>query len=184
MRDEISSKVPEIDLIRDERLRQGVISAVERCLRFCGLKVDDLERFPFTLSPGGQRVSLLAHTRAVARVCYAAASAFNESADEELKLDLDLLLAGALLHDLGKLAEFDRKDDGAFGVSEMGKAMRHPFWSAHFCLEAGLPLEVVHLVGAHSHEGEGRRASAEAIFLHKVDFMVYEATLKKLEGSV
>ncbi len=182
MRDEISSKMPEIDLISDEGLRQGVISAIERCLRFCGLGPEALERFPFTLSEGGDRVSLLAHTRAVARVCHAAASAFNECVDAELRLNLDLLLAGALLHDLGKLVEFAPAGEGAFEVSEMGRAMRHPFWSAHFCLEAGLPMEVVHLVGSHSHEGEGRRASAEAIFLHKVDFMVYEATLKKLEG--
>ena len=67
-------------------------------------------------------------------------------------INLDFLVAGALLHDVGKLLEYEYRD-GEFVKGEFGKKFRHPVSGALLAKELGLPDEVVLIIYAHSHEG-------------------------------
>jgi putative nucleotidyltransferase with HDIG domain len=96
-----------------------------------------------------------------------------ETYGPRLDINRDHLLAGALLHDVGKLLEF-REEGGAFVKSELGRMLRHPFSGAALAYELGLPPAVVHVVATHAREGEGARATPEAIIIHHADFMNFE----------
>jgi len=58
--------------------------------------------------------------------------------------------------------------------SPTGRMLRHPFAGAALCWEFGLPDEITHIVATHAHEGEGARATAEAIIVHHADFANFE----------
>ena len=62
----------------------------------------------------------------------------NEFFGDDLPVDLDVTIAGAILADVGKLLEYDIKD-GKSCKSEMGKYVRHPFSGVGLAMEAGVP---------------------------------------------
>jgi putative nucleotidyltransferase with HDIG domain len=97
------------------------------------------------------------HFRGVAHMAVALADGL-EAVLGSLGIDRDVLLAGALCHDLGKPYEFSPRnlarwqaDPGATGFP----AVRHPAYGVHLALTAGLPEAIVHIVGAHSMHAEG-----------------------------
>jgi putative nucleotidyltransferase with HDIG domain len=78
-----------------------------------------------------------------------------------LSVDRDILLAGALVHDVGKAYEFANWDRWKAERSHSGSpALRHPVYGAHLALRMGLPESVVHCIAAHSYLGEGQFVEA------------------------
>jgi hypothetical protein len=59
--------------------------------------------------------------------------------------------------------------------------MRHPESGAKLAEECDLPKEVVHIIAAHSHEGDSMNRTPEAIIIHHCDFIDFEIkkTMKK-----
>ncbi len=154
---------PEIDEIKDNKLRQGVIKTW-----LLGIQEGDwkeIEEIPFTLLISTKK-TLIEHTRSVTRMAMAIAKIRGD-------LNWDYVVVGGLVHDAGKLLEYEFKD-GKFIKSSYGKMVRHPVSGYHMCLTAGLPLEVAHIVIAHSEEGERVNRSPEAILIHHCDFIDFE----------
>ena len=85
----------------------------------------------------------------------------------------DFLIAGALLHDVGKLMEYELRN-GKVVKSEYGKQFRHPVSGSNLARDCGLPDGVVHIIYAHSHEGNNIKRSPEAIIVHHCDFIDFE----------
>jgi hypothetical protein len=52
--------------------------------------------------------------------------------------------------------------------------IRHPVSGYGLVLEAGLPVEIAHIVAAHSREGESVNRSPEAIVIHHCDFIDFD----------
>lgn len=157
--------LPEVEEIRDPELRQGVLKVWEMALERGGWEVSDLRGIPFTLLIS-TKIALVEHTRRVTRMALAAAR-------ERDDLNLDYVLAGGLLHDVGKLLEYERRE-GKVQKSKAGELVRHPVSGFALALEAGLPLEVAHIVLAHSEEGEKLKRTPEAILIHHCDFIDFE----------
>jgi hypothetical protein len=86
----------------------------------------------------------------------------------------DHLIAGALLADVGKLFEYDKKPDGTIYKSDFGKHLRHPFSGVGLAYKHRLPSEVLHIIAVHSKEGAGENRSPEAIIFHHVDFIDFD----------
>jgi putative nucleotidyltransferase with HDIG domain len=89
----------------------------------------------------------------------------------------DFVIAGALVHDIGKLLEYTTVK-GSEGVkvekSEFGDLVRHPVSGAGLAMMTGLPQELVHIIAAHSKEGEMVRRIPEAILIFHCDFIDFE----------
>jgi len=171
--DEIREILPEIDLIEDESLRNKVLATWEAGLARGGWTPMDIERMPFTLAKK-VHLSFAQHVRSVTKICLAVADTFDEIyRGETLKLDRDILLAGALLHDVGKLLEIE-ESGGAFRKSVDGTLVRHPFSGVALADAHGLPAEVLHIIGTHSKEGDPYKRTPEAIILHYADFMNFD----------
>jgi putative nucleotidyltransferase with HDIG domain len=163
----------ELGLIGDRALTEKVIETYLDAMDRYGWTMDDLDRIPFTLMIPGVEVGYLRHVRGVTRMCHGMALAVMEVYGDLIPLDLDVLIAGALLHDIGKLAEFS-EGEGGFTRSPSGKLLRHPFSGVAICARHGLPEAVLHLIAVHSREGDGFRRTPEAVILHHADFSNFE----------
>jgi len=172
VRDEIRKILPEVDEIKDKGLREKVLATWEAGLARGGWKPADIARIPFTLLKP-VKISFADHVRSVTKICIAAADTFDEIYKGELRVDRDILVAGALLHDVGKLLETTEKD-GRFGKSKDGALVRHPFSGLALADAQGLPAEVLHIIATHSKEGDHGKRTAEAIVLHLADFMNFD----------
>jgi putative nucleotidyltransferase with HDIG domain len=173
MEEKIKELLPELAEIEDGALRDKVVATYQAALERGGWRPEDMARMPFTLLLEPCPATYVEHTRAVTRCAAAAAAVMAETYGPRLDINRDYLLAGALLHDVGKLLEF-REEGGKFVKSELGRMLRHPFSGAALCYEFGLPPAVVHVVATHAREGDGARATPEAFIIHHADFMNFE----------
>ncbi len=169
----IRELLPEAELIGDGDLKEKVLSVWVKTMELGGWKPEDLDRIPFTLLIEDVEVSFLAHTKGVTMVAAAAATVFETVYGDTMPLNRDYLIAGALLHDIGKLLEY-REVDGKFVKSHMGKYVRHPFSGVGIAFDMGIPPEVLHCIAIHSKENAGGKRSPEACLIHHADFMNFE----------
>jgi putative nucleotidyltransferase with HDIG domain len=154
---------PEIRKIKNKSLRQGVIDAW--CLAMERGKWNKIDKIPFTLLVKTKK-TLVEHTRMVTQMALAVA---RERGD----VNLDFVIAGGLVHDVGKLLEYEKKAD-RFVKSKYGKRVRHPISGYGLVLEVGLPMEIAHIVAVHSVEGEKVVRSKEAVIINHCDFIDFD----------
>ncbi len=181
LRDEVLQIWPEIAWIEDEDLRERVTRCWERAFELSPLNPADLARIPFTLKVPDCPVSFLAHKRLVVHVARESGLKIREFFGEALPVDLDVLTAGAILADVGKLLEYEADGDGGTRQSARGKYLRHPFTGVALAMECGLPDAVCHIVATHAGEGNLVARTTEAWIVHHADFMTYEPFVRRLE---
>jgi len=169
---ELKKLFPEVSQIRDSRLKEGVLKTWQHALEIGGWQVNDLNHIPFTLLVQ-TKTTLLEHTRSVTRMAMAVAQ-------ERRDLNMDYVIAGGLLHDVGKLLEYE-KSGGKVVKSRSGELVRHPVSGYGLTREVNLPIEVSHIVISHSDEGEKVNRTPEAILIHHCDFIDFE--IAKRRGS-
>ncbi len=126
---------------------------------------DDISDIPFTLLIETKK-TLLEHTNIVTAMSIEVGKVRND-------VNMDILISGALLHDVGKLLEYERKDLKVI-KSEYGDRIRHPISGAMLAREAGLPLPIQHIILAHSVEGEKLIRIPEAVIVHYCDFIDFQ----------
>lgn len=173
MKERLQDKFPEIKLITDENLRSKTISVFIEAITLGGWQIEDLDRLPFTLLIPNNPVSLLQHMRAVVQTALKISEVIEEQYHPYYRIDRDILLCGAILHDVGKLMEYVESEKG-FVKSHVGKIVRHPFSGAALALKHGLPDEVQHIIATHAHEGDGAYRTPASIIVHHADFINFE----------
>lgn len=179
-KDEILELLPELDEIRDESLREKVIKVWQDAVAYRKWTVEELKYIPFTLLAENVSISFLEHVRTVCKMCIACDQILTEAYRErKTPVNRDYLIAGALLADVAKLLEFDKKPDGAIYKSDYGKKLRHPFSGVGLAFKYDVPPEVMHIIAVHSKEGEGEKRSPEAIIFHHADFIDFELVKQK-----
>ena len=157
--EEIEKIIPEIAWIENRELREKVKKVWALALEKGGW--NSVEEVPFTLSFENSG-KLVEHVRRVTRMVKKLAELREE------KINMDYLLAGAILHDVGKLLEY-KKEGKKVVVNE--KVERHPISGSKLAESCGLPKEVVHIIATHSHEGDKMKRSKESIIVHHCDFI-------------
>jgi len=172
VREELLQVLPEIELIEDESLREKVAKTWEDGLSRGGWTPKDIERMPFTLAKKSD-INFAQHVRSVTKICLAACETFDEVYQGKLALNHDILLAGALLHDVGKLLEMEESGE-TFCKSAEGRLVRHPFSGLALADANGIPPEVQHIIGTHSKEGDPYKRTPEAVVVHLADFMNFD----------
>jgi len=176
MSQDLLKLLPEFNLIEDSDLRQKCIKTWEEGMRQGGWSAANLTRMPFTLLIPDCPASFVEHTRAVTLTCVRVADVFEQIYGDRNPVNRDCLVAGALIHDVGKLLEYTT-EDGKTVKSEFGMKLRHPFSGVALAAQQGVPPDVLHMIAAHAKEGDLVQRSREAIILHHADFTSFE-TLK------
>lgn len=171
----------ELSWIKDEKLRAQTEATWDLALERSVLTGEDLNKIPFTLLCGPDlKVSFMDHKRSVVHIALDAGNKINEMYHGELPVNMDVLIAGAILADVGKLLEYELKD-GKSIQGNYGKYLRHPFSGVSLAEQCGVPAEVCHIIAAHAGEGDMIKRTTEAFIVHHADFMTFEPFRDRLK---
>ena len=174
MNQEVLKLWPELNWIGDKTLREKTAKTWEMALERSVLSADDLHRIPFTLLVGPDlKVTFIEHKRSVVHIARSAGQTINEMYHGELKVNMDVLVAGAILCDVGKLLEYELNEEGVAVQGNYGKYVRHPFSGVSLAEEASVPAEVCHIIATHAGEGNMVKRTTEAQLVHHADFMTF-----------
>ena len=135
--------------VHDESLH-GVVDAGARGARRCGA-------YPAT--PDGHHSyagGLLEHTVGVATLC-------RELSQIHPRLRADLLLAAALVHDVGRTRELGPPP--VFAPTEEGRLLGHVHLGLRMLEGLGAPAELLHAVACH-HDARAARTAEAAVLYH------------------
>jgi len=172
MRDSVEKLWPELQWIKDPGLRESTTQTWITVMERSPLEPDDLNHIPFTLLIPDCPATFMEHKRCVVHIARKSAEAMNEFLGKGLPIDMDTVIAGAILADVGKPLEYEIVD-GEPRQSARGKALRHPFTGVAVAMECGVPDGVCHIIAAHAAEGDLVKRTTEAIIVHHADFMSY-----------
>jgi putative nucleotidyltransferase with HDIG domain len=172
MRDAVSALWPEIQWIQSPGLREQVTRTWQRALELSPLTPDDLNQIPFTLLVPTCPTTFMEHKRCVVHIARKAAESMTEFMGRDLPIDMDTVIAGAILADVGKLLEYE-KVDGDVRQSKRGEMLRHPFTGVALAMECGVPDAVCHIVATHAAEGDLVKRTTEAYIVHHADLMAF-----------
>jgi putative nucleotidyltransferase with HDIG domain len=180
LRRQVREELPEVALISDPILQAKVVEAWAYAI--ANSSFNSIRDIPPAGNPDvneAKRGDQTDHLRGVTRLAIGIAREMG-SAYPELAIDMDVIIAGGLVHDVGKAWEFDpvnrerwRQSQKRFGRP----SLRHPAYGAHICLTVDLPEEVAHIAMAHSGEGELLLRSLECMIVHQADYTFWNTLL-------
>lgn len=140
----ILDALPEIDEIDDPDTRETVLQTWTNA--FEESEFTSLEDIPWwpPLEEEVNYENQISHLRQVTAFAISITDQYMEFRPE-MDLDRDLVIAGALLHDISKLYETDED-----GLTELDSWLPHPHYSIHPLVSGNCPLHLQHIVLAHT----------------------------------
>jgi len=174
MTEQVKRLWPELEWISDPSLREKTARTWDLALERSVLSADDLEKIPFTLLCGPDlEVNFVAHKKCVIHIAKACGEKMNQFFGNSLPVNMDVLISGAILADVGKLLEYELDKEGKPFQGKYGQYLRHPFSGVSMAEECGVPPEVCHIIAAHAQEGDLVKRTTEAYIVHYSDFMTF-----------
>ena len=150
-----------LDFLAGELTHRGLRETVARVLGGAGVR-DGMRTLPASPDHHSYAGGLLEHTVGVATLC-------RETAQLHPRLRGDLVLAAALLHDVGRTLELGRGP--VFRPTDEGRLLGHVHLGVRLIearaegLTAGARAELVHAVAAH-HDARAARTAEAAVLYH------------------
>lgn len=183
---ELENVFPAFKEIKNETLRIQSEEAMLAAMDVGGWNEDNIMMCPVTLNWEKNDVSWVEHVTDVASMCMMEFDMLEKYYKRhDVPFERDMVVAGALLHDIGKLTEFVYRDGRAVHGDNF-ELMRHPLSGALIAAKTGLPDRLVHLIAVHSFEGEKSYQTAESEFVRSIDIFVFNCSvkgLKKIKGN-
>ena len=172
--------------IENPELREKVVEVwADGCRQGGWESVEELQQMPFTLLTNTRGVNFVEHTIAVTEGAVALAQCqIDAYAAVPYGFNMDRLVAGGLLHDVGKLLEIEKDGAGGHRKSHAGMCARHPISGAIMAAKAGLDDELVNTIGCHAKEGDGRPQVIETVLIHQADFATFNPLVMLEKGSL
>lgn len=172
---------PELEWIKNSELKEQTTRTWALALQKSVLTPDDLNTIPFTLLCGPDlKVTFMGHKRAVVHIAKDCGDQMNKFFKTDLPVNMDVLIAGAILADVGKLLEYEMKD-GKSVQGSYGKYLRHPFSGVSLAEMCDVPPAVCHIIATHAGEGDMVKRTTEAFVVHHADFMTFEPFKDRLK---
>ena len=156
-------------LIADDGLRENVLA-------FLMDPPTDLDQpaLPVGVCPAGAyqhhsyRGGLVEHTLSVVKLCMSLCDVVEEQYGG--RVDRDLVLAGAVLHDIMKVYCYEETGGGGFRTSEFGGLVDHLSLMIAEMYKRELPLDLVHVVACHHGDaGPTKPKTLEALIVSVAD---------------
>lgn len=164
-----------LEQMTDAELRSKVVDTwVEGCRLGGWESVGDLHELPFTLLTNCHGVNFVEHTIAVTAGAVALAKSQQETYKKmPYEINMNRLIAGGILHDVGKLMEIERDGSGGYRKTRAGRCARHPISGAILAAKMGFDDELVNTIACHAKEGDGRPQVIETVLIHQADFATF-----------
>ncbi len=174
----------QLDRIRNEELRSKTVKVWVEAAQLGGWNtVEDLQAMPFTLLTKTHGIDLIRHTIAVTEGAVGLAEAQARAYSRmPYPVNMDRLIAGGLLHDVGKLVEVEKDGNGGFRRSKAGQYARHPVSGAVIAAKCGLPDDIVNTIACHAKEGEDAPKVIETVLIHQADFATFDPLVMLEKG--
>ncbi len=173
MRNKVKKVWPEIEWIKNQNLKNKILDCWVYALEKSALTIKDLETIPFSLLIKNCKISFMNHKRTCVKLAVEMAKIMQSNFGSEIKINMDYLIAGAILIDIGKLLEYT-KVKGKIVTGKAGELVRHPFSGQAIAARFDLPDEVQHIIATHSSEGDLGKRTVESIIVHHADFVSFE----------
>jgi 7,8-dihydroneopterin 2',3'-cyclic phosphate phosphodiesterase len=162
-----------VNQIGDKAIRQKVIALLENpTIEIEGKTYEgiSLDKSPAGLShhhsyTGGLIEHIISTTRIALALCDTAETVYNA------KVDRNLVVAGAIVHDIFKSVTYTEKESGSYASSPLAERLDHLTLGVAELIRRGFPLDIVHIVDAHmgwQHGPIGPR-TVEALIVHLAD---------------
>ena len=166
-RNYIEGLFPRIKDIRDPKLRNKVVDTWIKAWEMSGWdKIEEVSAWP--PEKGKLQLTNVDHTNQVVECVLAVAKVVDKV--QQIEINVDYLIAAAILHDIDKMLLFNGVTDE---LTPHGKLLPHISLSIFLALEQGLPLEVVHAIVSHSpNYSTISPKTHEALILAQVDMMM------------
>jgi len=175
---QIAELFPDLMTIRSADLREKTAAVWSEALTVgCGGKgwtFAQIRAIPFTLLAGKIDLRFVEHLNSCVKQCIAIENVLKDVYGDRIPVNHDVLVAGALLADVGKMLEFDKNAAGDPVKGKFGELLRHPFSGVALCYKHGIPAEVMHMVATHSHEGDKGERTIESWIFHHADFIDFD----------
>ena len=172
LREAVRGELPEVEEISDSGLQGLVVEAWAMALDNSSFgAISDIRPSGNPTTPPLKEGTRADHIRGVTRLAMRIADEMTATFPG-LEVNRDILIAGALCHDVGKPWEFDPENQARWQAwpREAGwPSIRHPGYGIHICLSVGLPEAVAHIAGGHSGEGELLVRSLENTIVNHAD---------------
>lgn len=130
----------EIDSIHDPQWRGQVTQTWTKARERSPLSPGDLKHIPVMLLVPNCSIE---HKPCVVPIARDRARAMPAFRGRALPIDEDVVIAGAILADVGQLLEYELGPDGKSRQSEGGEALRHPFTGVALALDCLVPDSVL-----------------------------------------
>lgn len=171
----IREMYPELSWIKDEELRNKCTDAMKDAYIHGGWTAETKDSLPVSITKVHvQKLNhAVDHIRTVVRI----AVSIYDNLEAMYGMNVcsrDIVIAGALLHDLGKPMEFMMHEDGSIGYAPCAKIMRHPLSGAILADRHGLGDEIVHIIATHSFEGSSSYKTLAAKIVCAADNIAFE----------
>ena len=172
----VQELIPEIALIQDEELREKVVIALVKSWRESSFQ--DLSEVPAALDETKDQISQIQHLRAVTLISIRIADVLEEILSF-VKIKRDTLIAGAILHDLGKPYEYDPENQAKWSndpLTEGKPAIRHSVYGVHL-----LSVVLGRNCSYHGSSFNGRPLSAASLpntIINFADHVFWEVAWK------
>ncbi|MBI4504949.1 MAG: HD domain-containing protein [Chloroflexi bacterium] len=167
----------ELATIRDDTLRDKAARTWARSMALGGA-TDLWADLPFSVTMNVRKPGLgVEHVRGVTHLALSIADALAVA--HGVSPDRDVIAAGALLHDVGKLLERAAPERHALA----GSLMQHEFSGVHLGMEEGLPAGVLHIIAYHFIIGERVRRTLECDIVYRADLASLEALARRELGK-
>ena len=163
----IKALFPRIKDIKDEDLKNKVVNVWLKAweMSLCE-KIETYSAWP----PEKAKIQLsnVEHTNQVVECAVAVANIVEQT--QHININLDYLIAAAILHDVDKILQF-HEETGR--LTSLGQLFAHTSLGISLALEQALPLEIVHAIGTHSpNYRKNSPKTHEALILSHVDKMM------------
>ncbi len=173
LRAKVREELPEVEEISNPQLRKKVVEAWATSLGGSSFgAISEIRPSGNPDTPPLKTGTQTDHIRGVTRLAIAIVDEMT-AMFPDLKINRDVLIAGALCHDVGKPWEFDPENQARWKAAPRAAGLpsiRHPAYGVHICLSVGLPEAVAHMAAAHSGEGELVVRSLENTVVHHADY--------------
>ena len=162
----IQSVFPELKMIKKDELRNRVTYAWKTSTR--EYDIESLSAVPW-LPPAQRELSLpdeslVSHVRDVTACAVALAERLIQRRGSTISVDIDTVIAGSLIHDVSKLAEFDGMNE-----TDIFQLLGHPYYGVHIATRAGLGPEYSNIILSHTNRTNVEPATIEAALVKRAD---------------
>ena len=174
----IKEMYPEVVWIQNKEMQKACVQALIDAYLYGRWTCETIEKIPVSVKKvkDKERNNLISHVRTVTKIAVSIYDHLNEAYDLK-SCSRDIVIAGALLHDLGKMVEFELDVDGNYTYSSVAQMLRHPVLGVLIADKNHMQPEVLHIISTHSFEGNESYKTLAAQIVRAADTIAFDCLL-------